>query len=74
MPTFLEPPPTDVGSMPQFWASFNLAPRRIRTVAGDGRSRSRISRSRARSPASTCGCPLAARVSCIGTSRRSGRS
>jgi oxalate decarboxylase len=29
MPTFLEPPPTDVGSMPQFWASFNLAPRRI---------------------------------------------
>jgi oxalate decarboxylase len=29
MPTFLSPPPTDVGSMPQFWASFNLAPRRI---------------------------------------------
>jgi oxalate decarboxylase len=29
MPTFLQPPPTDVGSMPQFWASFNLAPRRI---------------------------------------------
>ncbi len=29
MPTFLDPPPTDVGSMPQFWASFNLAPRRI---------------------------------------------
>src|SRR5277367_6217481 len=29
MPAFLEPPPTDVGSMPQFWASFNLAPRRI---------------------------------------------
>src|SRR6476659_2147679 len=23
MPTFLSPPPTDVGSMPQFWASFN---------------------------------------------------
>jgi oxalate decarboxylase len=29
MPTFTDPPPTDVGSMPQIWASFNLAPRRI---------------------------------------------
>ena len=29
MPAFLDPPPTDVGSMPEFWASFNLAPRRI---------------------------------------------
>ena len=29
MPTFTDPPPTDVGSSPQFWASFNLAPRRI---------------------------------------------
>ena len=29
MPTFLDPPATDVGSMPQFWASFNIAPRRI---------------------------------------------
>lgn len=29
MPTFLDPPPTDVGSMPSFWASFNLAQRRI---------------------------------------------
>ena len=29
MPTFLDPPPTDVGSMPEFWASFNLAQRRI---------------------------------------------
>ncbi len=29
MPTFTDPPPTDVGSMPEFWASFNLAPRRI---------------------------------------------
>ena len=29
MPAFLEPPATDVGSTPQFWASFNLAPRRI---------------------------------------------
>ncbi len=29
MPTFLNPPPTDVGGMPQFWSSFNLAPKRI---------------------------------------------
>jgi oxalate decarboxylase len=29
MPAFVNPPPTDVGSMPQFWASFNLAQRRI---------------------------------------------
>src|SRR5271165_5639564 len=29
MPAFLDPPATDVGSMPQFWASFNLAPRRV---------------------------------------------
>ena len=29
MPAFLDPPPTDVGSMPEFWASFNLASRRI---------------------------------------------
>lgn len=29
MPTFLDPPPTDVGSMPEFWSSFNLAQRRI---------------------------------------------
>lgn len=27
--SFLTPPATDVGSSPQFWASFNLAPRRI---------------------------------------------
>ncbi|MDE2516178.1 MAG: cupin domain-containing protein [Rhodospirillales bacterium] len=26
---FLDPPATDVGGMPQFWASFNLAPKRI---------------------------------------------
>lgn len=29
MPAFLDPPPTDVGSGPEFWASFNLARRRI---------------------------------------------
>ena len=28
-PSFLNPPPTDVNGMPQFWASFNLAPKRI---------------------------------------------
>ncbi len=29
MPSFLSPPATDVNGMPQFWASFNLAPKRI---------------------------------------------
>ena len=28
-PAFLNPPPTDVNGMPQYWASFNLAPKRI---------------------------------------------
>ena len=28
-PSFLDPPATDVNGMPQFWASFNLAPKRI---------------------------------------------
>jgi oxalate decarboxylase len=28
-PAAFSPPPTDVGSLPQFWASFNNAPRRI---------------------------------------------
>src|SRR5262249_36321422 len=29
MPTSLDPPATDVRGMPQLWASFNLAPRRM---------------------------------------------
>jgi len=29
MPSFLSPPATDVNGMPQFWTSFNLAPKRI---------------------------------------------
>ena len=28
-PSFLSPPATDVNGMPQYWASFNLAPKRI---------------------------------------------
>src|SRR6478672_6326722 len=28
-PSFLSPPATDVNGMPQFWSSFNLAPKRI---------------------------------------------
>jgi oxalate decarboxylase len=28
-PSFLSPPATDVNGLPQFWASFNLAPKRI---------------------------------------------
>lgn len=29
MPAFLNPPPTDVGGMPMFWSSFNIAPKRV---------------------------------------------
>ena len=29
LPSFIDPPPTDVGGMPQFWSSFNIAPKRI---------------------------------------------
>jgi oxalate decarboxylase len=29
LPSVFSPPPTDVGSMPQIWASFNTSPRRI---------------------------------------------
>jgi oxalate decarboxylase len=28
-PPFLNPPATDVGNIPQFWSSFNLAPKRV---------------------------------------------
>ena len=28
-PAFLNPPATDINGMPQFWTSFNLAPKRI---------------------------------------------
>lgn len=29
LPSFLNPPATDVGGMPRFWASFNTAPKRV---------------------------------------------
>jgi len=29
LPSFLDPPPTDVGGMPQFWSSFNIAAKRV---------------------------------------------
>lgn len=29
LPSFLDPPPTDVGGMPMFWNSFNIAPKRV---------------------------------------------
>ncbi|HEX2529191.1 MAG TPA: cupin domain-containing protein [Geminicoccus sp.] len=29
LPSFESPPPTDVGGMPTFWSSFNIAPKRI---------------------------------------------
>src|SRR6202049_4116713 len=37
VPSFLNPPATDVNGMPQFWASFNLAPKRIQNGGGGGR-------------------------------------
>lgn len=29
LPSFIDPPPTDVGGMPQFWSSFNISPKRV---------------------------------------------
>jgi|SRR5579859_2217306 len=29
LPSFINPPPTDVGGMPLFWSSFNIAPKRV---------------------------------------------
>jgi oxalate decarboxylase len=46
---FLSPPATDVNGMPQFWSSFNLAPKRFRMAVGPARSLGMISRSRPRS-------------------------
>ena len=73
-PSFLNPPATDVNGMPQFWASFNLAPKRIRTAAGHGRSPRTTSRSRRRLRASTCASARAAFASSTGTNRPSGPS
>jgi oxalate decarboxylase len=54
MPAFVDPPPTDVGSMPVFWASFNLAPRRIQDGGWGRQVTQSDSRSPAKSPALTC--------------------
>ena len=72
--SFLDPPATDVNGMPQFWASSNLAPKRIRTAAGRGRSPRMTSRFRRPSRESTCGWAEAVFVSFIGTSKRNGPS
>ena len=29
LPSYLDPPPTDVSGMPRFWSSFNIAPKRV---------------------------------------------
>jgi oxalate decarboxylase len=29
LPSFVDPPPTDIGGMPLFWSSFNIAPKRV---------------------------------------------
>src|SRR5918996_5046494 len=36
-PSAQSPPPTDVGDMPLFWASFNNAPNRIQNGGGGGK-------------------------------------
>ena len=74
-PAFLDPPPTDVNGMPQFWASFNLAPKRIQNGGcGHGRLPRMTSEFRRRSQVSTCALARAAYVNFIGISRRNGRS
>ena len=73
-PAFLNPPATDINGMPQYWASFNLAPKRIqnggwaRQVTQDD---FKISTTIA---AVKCASVQAAFASFIGTSRRNGRS
>src|SRR6476659_262825 len=49
------PPPTDVGSMPLSWASFNNAPRRIQNGGWARQVTQERLRWRKPSPASTCG-------------------
>jgi hypothetical protein len=51
-----------------------LLPSVPRTAAGRGRLPRMTSKSRRQSPVSTCGSVQAAFVSCIGTSKRNGRS
>jgi oxalate decarboxylase len=51
MPSFLNPPATDVNGMPQFWSSFNLAPKRIQDGGWARQITRDISRSRLRSRA-----------------------
>jgi hypothetical protein len=36
-PSAQSPPPTDVGDLPQFWASFNNAPNALKMAAGRAR-------------------------------------
>ena len=53
-PAFLDPPATDVNGMPQYWAHSTSHPSKSRMAVGRARSRRTTSRSRRRSPASTC--------------------
>jgi len=69
-PAFLDPPATDVNGMPQYWASFNLAPKRIQN--GRGRSPKTISKFRRASQGSICALAPAGFVSFTGISKPSG--
>jgi oxalate decarboxylase len=73
-PSFLNPPATDVNGMPQFWASFSLAPKRIqnggwaRQITRDDFHISTTSR------ALTCAWARAAFANSTGINRPSGPS
>jgi oxalate decarboxylase len=74
MPAFLNPPPTDVNGMPQYWASFNLAPKRIQNGGWARQVTQDDFKIRRPSPLSTCASVRAVCVNFTGTSRRNGRS
>jgi oxalate decarboxylase len=73
-PAFSDPPATDVNGMPQFWTSFNLAPKRIQ----NGGWARQITEDDFKISTTIAGVNMrlgpGAFVSFIGTSRRNGRS
>ena len=74
IPAFENPPPTDVGGMPQFWSSFNIVPKRVQ----EGGWARQVTT--ADFPISTDIAGVNMRLgpeafaNCTGTSRRNGRS
>ena len=73
-PSFLSPPATDVNGMPQYWSSFNLAPKRIQ----NGGWARQITADDFKISTTIAGVNMrlgpVAFASCIGTSRPNGRS